>query len=323
MARNHLDWGGAGLTPGEAADVVAGERHCAAVLLARAGNFVRLRRALGRERAEHLADAMAVRLASLLAPDRLTVAAQDMVELFFTGVASLDLETATATIVQLFAEPLAVGGQEVVIDIVLGGAVTDADDEAELRLIEEAEAALADAVRTGVASIRSVGDRSAQFEHEALSRDLVTAMRDGELLLHYQPKVHLRRRHVASVEALLRWQHPTRGLVSPADFIPLAEKNGDIVALTLWALRRVIDDQRVMADRGHDLTIFVNIAGVLLADENFVARACELVGNAGASIGFEITGIPIVRSQTSTALPRSESRLRSMITALVFHRSLT
>lgn len=275
------------------------DRPRTTVLLARAANFVRLRRDLGRVRAERLGDAMALQLSSLLIADRLTIVAQDTVEVVLSGLGRADLATAVAAITGAFAQPLVLNGEEFAIELVLGGAVTDRLDGCELRLVEEAEAALADAVRSGAPSIRSLEDLSEDFHRAELSRDILTAIRDGELLLHYQPKVHLRRRHITSVEALIRWQHPTRGLVSPADFIPLAEETGDIAALTLWALGRVIDDQRTMALHGHDLTIFVNIAGVLLGDESFVTRACELVSEAAVPIGFEITETSVIRDPDS------------------------
>ncbi|MGL1465750.1 EAL domain-containing protein, partial [Vibrio parahaemolyticus] len=76
------------------------------------------------------------------------------------------------------------------------------------------------------------------------------------LFLQYQPKVHLRRQEVSSVEALVRWQHPTRGLILPGDFIPAAEDTRLMGDLTLWTLETVIADQRRLAARGNDLTIF-------------------------------------------------------------------
>ena len=271
----------------------------AAVLLIKIDNFARLRREYGIRRAEQFAAAMVPRLEALLYPERVTVVAQDVIELTITGLAALDLQTAVTAISHLFAEPVIIDDSGIVLDVALGGAVVDLRNCCELRLIEEAESALGDAVRIGAPSVRSLDENSGKFDRATLSRDLVTAMRDEELLVHYQPKVHLRRRHIASVEALLRWQHPTKGLVSPNDFIPLAEETGDIAALTLWALRRVIHDQRIMAESGHNLTVFVNIAGVLLSEESFVRRACELIVDTGVPIGFEITETSVIRDPES------------------------
>src|SRR3546814_11883940 len=74
----------------------------------------------------------------------------------------------------------------------------------------------------------------------------------GERFLQYQPKLHLRRQQVAGAEALVRWQHPTRGLILPGDFIEVAEEAREIGPLTLWTLRQVIEDQQRLARHGHD-----------------------------------------------------------------------
>jgi EAL domain-containing protein (putative c-di-GMP-specific phosphodiesterase class I) len=119
------------------------------------------------------------------------------------------------------------------------------------------------------------------------------------LFLQYQPKVHLRRQQIVSVEALVRWNHPERGLVLPSDFIPSAEESRHIGPLTLWTLRQVIADQRALAAQGHDIPVFINISGVLLGDQPFVDEACRLVQTGGAKIGFEITETSVIRDPDS------------------------
>jgi diguanylate cyclase len=130
-------------------------------------------------------------------------------------------------------------------------------------------------------------------------RELPAAMADGQIFLQYQPKVHVRRREIASAEALVRWQHPERGLILPGDFISVAEQAGEIAALTLWTLRQVIADQKRLSAEGHDLTLFINISGLLLADTDFVEAACGIVGDGAARIGFEITETAVIRDPDS------------------------
>ena len=105
----------------------------------------------------------------------------------------------------------------------------------------------------------------------------------------------VRRQEIASAEALVRWNHPVRGLILPGDFISVAEQAGEIGALTIWTLRKVIEDQRILAASGQDLRLFINISGVLLADSAFVAEACEIINESGAQIGFEITETAVIR----------------------------
>lgn len=268
---------------------------CYGVLIARVSNFGRLRRAVGSALADKVGSTVAVRLGALLATDRVTVVARDTVQLVLEPVNATELVTLNAVILQAFEELIPIGDIPQPIDLALGAAVAITEGVDELRVIEEAEAALADAIRGGAPAIRTVDRQEGAFDRAALSRDLVTAMRDGELLLHYQPKLHLRRRRIVGLEALIRWQHPARGLIYPGDFIPLAEQSGDIAAMTLWAIRRVIADQKRLGEDGHRLMVFVNIAGALLTDQSFVGRASELVSESAYPIGFEITETSVIR----------------------------
>ena len=129
----------------------------------------------------------------------------------------------------------------------------------------------------------------------ACESELTKGVARGELRLHYQPKLHLRSRRIVSLEALVRWHHPERGLVSPADFIPAAEESNDIVPLSLWVLERAIADQHGLARQGHDMPVFVNIAASLLTDDAFIRRACAMVSQEGSKIGFEITETSVIR----------------------------
>ena len=125
--------------------------------------------------------------------------------------------------------------------------------------------------------------------------ELARAIANDQLRLVYQPKLHLRSRQIVSLEALVRWDHPERGLILPNDFIPAAEESDDILALSLWVIDRAIADQRRLAAGGHDLPVFVNIAAILLADDRFIQRACAMVQAGGTRIGLEITETSVIR----------------------------
>jgi diguanylate cyclase len=119
------------------------------------------------------------------------------------------------------------------------------------------------------------------------------------LLMLYQPKIHVRRQEINSAEALVRWRHPERGMVLPNDFIPAAEQGQIIDRMTLWTIARVIRDQRTLRAAGHDLRIFINISGQLLADAAFVRAACDLVAESDATLGFEVTETSVIRDPSS------------------------
>jgi EAL domain-containing protein (putative c-di-GMP-specific phosphodiesterase class I) len=164
-------------------------------------------------------------------------------------------------------------------------------------LVEEAEAALAEA-RTGYRAVTHALPSRAMPDTLRIARELAIAIDDDQLVLHYQPKIHVRRQEIGSAEALVRWRHPTRGLVMPNDFIPIAEECNLIGPMTLWTIRQAIADQRRLAARGHQLRLFINIAGQLLSDAAFVREACDLVGGSDAQLGFEITETSVIRDPT-------------------------
>ena len=181
------------------------------------------------------------------------------------------------------------------LEFAIGSAALSGVEDDEVRLIEAAEAALeiARAERRDVITDSTVNGGG--IDALMLMRELPSAIRGGEMVLHYQPKVHIRRQEVASVEALIRWQHPERGLILPGDFIAIAERSGAIDDLTRWTLRQAIADQRVLASDGHIMTVFLNISGLLLADRAFIDDACRLIIASGAKIGFEITETAVIR----------------------------
>jgi diguanylate cyclase len=269
------------------------------LLLAKLGNQPTLRRHLGCQRTEALIAEIAQQIEALVPVATVAIAGRDMVEVAFSGAAKVELDHVLTTLDAAFAEAVDIDGERYRLDVSLGGAATVAPHYDEVRLIEEAEQALVQATTDRRPALRQVSTCADPMDRMALRRDLHHAADRGELFLQYQPKLHVRQQCIRSVEALIRWRHPTRGLVLPSDFIAIAEESSDIGALTLWTIRRAIADQRTLAEQGHELTIFINIAGVLLGDPRFVRQACELVQESGAQLGFEITETSVIRDPDS------------------------
>jgi EAL domain-containing protein (putative c-di-GMP-specific phosphodiesterase class I) len=271
--------------------------NCA--VLVQIGNFAVLRRQVGRARANALLSEVAASIADLVPGSEWTIVSPDLLEWSFAcrSVTALDRVLAEAEIA--FDPPIYMDGEPFHLDLVIGAAISNAADVDDIRLIEEAEQALVEARVERTPIRREVSCGGEAVDRIALSKDMPAAIAAGQMFLHYQPKVHLRRQSITSVEALIRWQHPVRGLISPADFIPIAEESRDIVALTLWTIRQVIADQQVMTAHGQDLRVFINIAAALLADVRFVLRACALVEAGGTKIGFEITETSVIRDPDS------------------------
>ncbi len=126
----------------------------------------------------------------------------------------------------------------------------------------------------------------------ALIGELRNAIKDHHLVLHYQPKADLKTGRVISAEALMRWQHPTRGLIQPAQFIPLAEHTGLIKPLTEWAIQTALRQIRTWQEEGIELAVAVNLSARNLLDPGLphqIGRLLKEFGVAPERLELEIT----------------------------------
>lgn len=267
--------------------------------LVRVGNFPFLRRLFGTAGVASLADDVRDRIEDALPGADVTAVAQDCVKVRVDSASRDEARILLDLLSRVSGDALGYEGERFALEIQAGAAVAEKALDNDVRLIETAERALEDARTDAAPVLYDLAEPRPTIDPLTLAGDIARAVERNELFLCYQPKVHVRRHEVNSVEALLRWQHPTRGLISPGDFIPMAEQTRAIGPMTLWTIRRAIQDQRTLAARGHDLRVFVNIAGVLLSDEKFIAHACNLVACSGAMIGFEVTETSVIRDPES------------------------
>jgi predicted signal transduction protein with EAL and GGDEF domain len=120
------------------------------------------------------------------------------------------------------------------------------------------------------------------LERQLLEDGLRHAVERQELVLHYQPKVNLESNAIIGLETLVRWHHPQRGLVPPAQFIPVAEERGCIVAIGRWVLREACRQARAWHDaRLKPIRLAVNISAVELRDKEFVAGVRSILMETG------------------------------------------
>ena len=176
-------------------------------------------------------------------------------------------------VIQVLAQPLEVQGHQVTLSGSVGVALYPEHGD-RLKLVQNADAAMYTAKRAG-------GNTYALFESRmneglqdqlSLQQDLRHALERGELQLHYQPKIDARLGRLQGVEALLRWQHPTRGMVGPNVFIPIAERFGLINGLGNWVIEESCRQMRVWADEGLSMNVAINLSVHQLRTEELVPR---------------------------------------------------
>ncbi len=200
----------------------------------------------------------------------------------------------------LLTEPQRIGGDELRHEVSIGIAAYPADGQQVEELISRAAIARHDAAALpGYLQIYQQDRDLAHQRQISLIRDLRRAAAEGELYLCYQPKLDLTHGHVRQAEALLRWQHPTLGLVSPAEFIPLAERTGSMGSLTQWVIEEAIRQLAEWEVRGLQMQLSVNISVDDLADDGLALRVTELLAHYRVSarqLIFEITESAIMHN---------------------------
>ncbi len=268
--------------------------------LCRVTNFETVRRILGKLALQGALDELAHRITGTFGGAELIGAGRDLMEFAFRAAdaqaAQAQLEAVRHELTSR-QEGLA---PEARLSFDIGAAWASCDEGDTLRLLEAAEAALDRAADAGGLAVIDLSLADRAVDRLTLISEMPRAIAAGEMFLHYQPKINVRQQQVASAEALIRWQHPERGLVLPGDFIAAAEESGQIAPLTLWTLRQVIADQRRLAAEGHDIPLFLNISGMLLANAEFIDAACAIItAHPEAKLGFEITETAVIRDPES------------------------
>ncbi|WP_286220243.1 putative bifunctional diguanylate cyclase/phosphodiesterase [Marinobacter apostichopi] len=176
-------------------------------------------------------------------------------------------------ILACIGRPMMVENQHVAMTATVGVALFPSDADKADRLLQSAEQTMTLAKQSGndhfqfyVASIdQEIRDR------RQMEKDLSQALANKEFHLVYQPQISLETRRVIGAEALIRWEHPVRGLVPPDDFIPISEANGIIVEIGQWVLDQACAQAARWADQGTPLRIAVNLSAVQLRQASIVA----------------------------------------------------
>lgn len=197
------------------------------------------------------------------------------------------------------ATPIRLGELEIKIDCAVGVAMAAAVDTAE-DLIRNAQFAMKRAKQSGHAEIFQAGDSAAARQRFSVETELRRAIERDQLHLAYQPLVDLTTGRVVGFEALARWDHPEKGSMSPADFIPVAEESGLIVPLGRWALRaatRALAEWDRKAGSPLPIHMAVNVSAVQFQRDDVVSAVNAALmesGVAGSRLKIELTESCIV-----------------------------
>ena len=221
------------------------------------------------------------------------------------GVA--DAVTVADRILKELAAPLMVNGQALFVDASIGVALDPApgqDGRERLQaVLRDADIAMYAAKGAGKHRVEVFESvlHARIVERLQLKSELQTALDDGQLLLHYQPVVELDNDEIVGVEALVRWQHPQRGLVPPGDFIPLAEQTGLSVPLGRWVLREALRQVSIWHRQrlsGALPYVSVNVSGHQLESSGFVEEVAEALADTGvpaSALMIEVTESSLIQ----------------------------
>jgi diguanylate cyclase (GGDEF)-like protein len=270
------------------------------LLLIDLDRFKEINDTFGHHHGDELLTLVGARLAALVGDAGLVARlGGDEFAILLPGVAAVTDATATAaTLRTALEQPFHVDGVDLDVEASVGVVLSGEHGHDAATLFQRADVAMyvAKAQNLGVFAYDPGVDLNCPTK-VALLGDLRRALDRGELVLHYQPKVSIRTGDVVGAEALIRWQHPERGLIMPDDFIPLAEHTGLIGPLTRYVLDAALAQVRAWSDAGRPLTVSVNLSARNLLDKALPGQVAALLATHGvgpALLELEVTETAIM-----------------------------
>lgn len=257
-----------------------------AVLLIDLDHFKQINDTLGHTIGDLLLQIVSNRLKGLaLESDTLARLGGDEFVLLLTDLENeLDVPRTGQMLLDQLAAPFDIDGEVILVTPSIGAAIYPldaADPENLLRLADVAMYEVKEDGRNAFRRFASEMDQRSQHQM-ALEKDLRHALERNELVLYYQPKADLYSGHVTGVEALIRWQHPQRGLVPPVQFIPLAEKTGLILPIGAWVLREACRQASQWQQDGlPPLRVAVNLSPVQFRQPDLVEQVERTLAETG------------------------------------------
>jgi diguanylate cyclase (GGDEF)-like protein len=296
-----------------------------AVLFADLDHFKAVNDTHGHQVGDELLVAVADRLTKHLRPDD-TLArlfGDEFVILCEDLSGRLEVDAIAARIGATLGEPFVLSSGEVQMTASIGIALTGRGDHLPEDVLHDADLAMYQAKRKGGArhQVIDLGEQRLVEQRASLQRDLHGACRGGELRMEYQPIVRTVDGRIVGVEALLRWAHPSRGLVSPSTLIPLADQAGLITEIGQWVLEQACRDLRSWRDDHHtdDLGVSINVSAHQLMSANFTATVEDVLlatDTAPELVTLELTESVFVRDSHRALLVLNDLKHLGVMLAL-------
>ena len=237
------------------------------------------------------------------------------------GADSAGAELVASKLLERLAEPCMVQGHELSMTMSIGIATYPSDGDDYEILSRNADTAMYRAKHEGKATWRffAAGMQQRSARQLQLESALRRAIERNELLLHYQPQLDAAGEQLVGVEALLRWRHPEFGMVSPAEFIPLAETSGQIVAIGEWVLRTAVAQLKSWMDAGvPPMVVAVNLSAVQFRHAGLVAMVARALADAGLPARY----LELELTESVTANPAAATAVMDSLHALGVRLSL-
>ncbi|HEV7466897.1 MAG TPA: EAL domain-containing protein [Candidatus Dormibacteraeota bacterium] len=297
----------------------------AAVLFADLDQFKTVNDIHGHQVGDELLVAVAHRLTRHLRPgDTLARLSGDEFVILCEDVAGrLEVDGIAARIGATLGESFVLSSGEVHTTASIGIALAGRGDRLPEELLHDADLAMYQAKRKGGArhQVIDLGEQRLVEQRASLQRDLHRACRGGELRMEYQPIVRAVDGRIVGVEALLRWAHPSRGLVSPSTLIPLAEQTGLITEIGPWVLEQACLDLRRWRDHHQtdELTVSANVSAHQLMSPEFTATVEDVLLRTGTGprlLTLEVTESIFVRDSQRALLVLNDLKNLGVMLAL-------
>jgi diguanylate cyclase (GGDEF)-like protein/PAS domain S-box-containing protein len=247
-----------------------------AVMFVDLDHFKKINDSLGHEIGDKLLKSVAMRLVSCVRrTDTVSrIGGDEFVILLSQVEHGEDAAVSAQKILRALAEPHLIDNKSLDINVSIGVSTYPVDGPNAESLMNKADTAMYEAKQLGRNNYRFYKrEMHARLaERQILEKDLRYAMGRNEFLLHYQPKLNLQTGEITGVEALIRWAHPQRGMVSPAQFIPIAEECGLILTIGRWVLLEACKQARAWSDSGVGVvSMAVNVSAAEFGDKDFIS----------------------------------------------------